>query len=188
MNYRRLAFALLLMYALPSFSSAQAKDKTAASPSRWGLLFDARNLLKIDGFEDGYQAGAGVLFWAAPKSAVRALLSLDYSDPAGDVLPTEAIFGLGLAYQWHPSRGRSAASPYLGPTAGLRVLAVTDEAAAIDLYFGGIFGVEAKIAGPVSFFCEYQLLASIDSDGVGVTLGTERAGVSRALLGLVVYF
>jgi hypothetical protein len=182
------AFIVVLVFASQAIAFAQAKDKGPVPGNRWGLIFDARNLLQLDGFEDGYQAGAGALFWADPKAAIRALLSVDHNNPSGDTLPTETILGIGVSGQWHPSRGRAVASPYLGPTAGVRILAVTDQATAIDIYFGAIFGVEAKLAGPVSFFGEYQLLASVDADGFSVTLGTARPGVSRALLGLIFYF
>jgi hypothetical protein len=184
----KFAFIVILVFTAQTIAFAQSKEKSAGPGNRWGILFDARNLLQLDGFEDGYQAGAGALFWADPKAAIRALLSVDHNNPSGDTLPTETILGIGVSGQWHPSRGRAVASPYLGPTAGMRILAVTDEATAIDIYFGAIFGVEAKLVGPVSFFGEYQLLASIDSEGFSVTLGTARPGVSRALLGLIFYF
>jgi len=58
----------------------------------------------------------------------------------------------------------------------------------IDFYFGGIFGVEAKLLQSISCFAEYQLLAAWDIDGFTLSLGTEGSDGSRALLGLIFYF
>jgi len=189
MDKRRFALVLAFALALPLVALAQSKGGGVAG-WRWGFIFDARNLSSLDGFEDGYQAGAGVMCRPLPKLAVRALLSVDHQDPEGTVLPTETVIGLGIAGQWHPAEGKSVASPYIGGTAGFRTQAITDEETAIDLYFGAVFGVEAKIVGPVSLFGEYQLLASLDSAGFTLTLGTgtDRFESSRALLGLIIYF
>lgn len=168
--------------------TAKSSPAPASKGGEWGLLFDAKNLLALDGFEDGYQAGAGIMYWPAPKIAARALIGIDHNDPEGDVAPTRTVFGLSLAGQWHPSKGKSVASPYVGATAGFRSLAITGLDTAIDIYFGAIGGVECKLFGPVSFFGEYQLLAVLDAQGFTLSLGTEGSDGSRALLGFIFYF
>jgi hypothetical protein len=175
------------MTALALSSTAFAQGKASAS-NQWGLLFDAKNLLALDGFEDGYQAGVGVLYWATPKIAARALLRLDYNNPEGDTAATRTEFGLGLAGLWHPARGKSSASPYLGALLGFQTLAYTDADTLIDLYFGAAGGVEVKLLPTISCFAEYQFLAAIDAQGVTISLGTEGSDGSRVLLGLIFYF
>lgn len=181
------ACVIYLLVALLALSSTAFAQGKASGSNQWGLLFDAKNLLAIDGFEDGYQAGVGVLYWATPNIAARALLRLDYNNPEGDTDPTRTEFGLGLAGLWHPT-GRSAASPYIGALLGFQTLAYTDADTLIDLYFGAAGGVEVKLLPAISCFAEYQLLAAIDAQGVTVSLGTEGSDGSRALLGLIFYF
>jgi hypothetical protein len=184
MKRRYVIYALVTALALSSTVFAQGK---ASGSNQWALLFDAKNLLALDGFEDGYQAGVGVMYWATPNIAARALVRLDYNNPEGDVAPTRTEFGLGLAGLWHPT-GRSAASPYVGALAGFQTLAYTGADTLIDFYFGAAGGVEVKLLPTISCFAEYQLLAAIDAQGVTISLGTEGSDGSRALVGLIFYF
>jgi hypothetical protein len=170
--------AALILLALPTALSA-------ATGGDWGLMFDARNLLSLGSFEDGYQFGAGIKYWASPKIAVRALLGVDHNT-APDSGPSKTFIGLGLAGEWHPKRGD--VSPYAGALAGFRMLAETDQTTAVDIYFGALFGAEAKLKGPISLFAEYDLIASFDINGFSVNLGTDGAGGGKALLGFIVYF
>jgi hypothetical protein len=54
----------------------------------------------------------------------------------------------------------------------------------IDLYFGGLGGVELAFWENVSLYAEYNMLASVDVDGFSVSLG----GEDSAQLGFIVYF
>jgi hypothetical protein len=175
-----LAVFAMLILALPA-SAAGGGDASG----QWGLLFNAKNLLYLDGFEDGYQAGAGVKYWVRPTIAARALLGVDHNtDKAGDLSTTTV--GLGLAGEWHPKRGD--VSPYFGPLLGTRVLAQTGQTTRADFYFGGLFGAEVKLFGPIWAFAEYDLVASFDVNGFTLTLGTNGSGGGQALIGLAVYF
>jgi hypothetical protein len=171
-----LALAILPM-ALPA-----APASFGAGPV--GLLFNAKNLLALDGFEDGYQAGAGVKYFLLPDIAARALLGV-YHNAAKDPGPTKTTIGLGLAGEWHPKSG--AVSPYLGALAGFRSLAQTGQDTSADFYFGALFGAEAKLLGPVSLFAEYDLVASFDAKGFTLRLGLDDTGAGDALLGIIIY-
>jgi hypothetical protein len=189
MKRRSIALAAALVFLLPGLAlaegSSSAKSGGDAPSGRWGLLFSAKNLLALDGFEDRYQAGAGVKFWATPSIAARGLLCLDHNT-APDSGPSRTTVGLGLAGEWHPSRG--AISPYVGALFGTRALARTDQETAIAFYFGGIFGAEAKLLDAVSFFAEYELVASVDATGFSVNLGTGNLGGGQAIIGFAIYF
>ncbi len=188
MNRSVRVFAFALAFSVSFIAFAQGKG-SAGDSKRWGLLFDCKNLLALNGFEDGYQAGAGVKFWATPSIAARALLRIDHNAPdaaSGD--PTTTEFGLGLAGEWHP-RQRAAASPYLGAMAGFQLYKASDlPDTLIDLYVGGLFGVEVKLLQSISCFAEDQLLGAWDDAGFTLSLGTEGSDGSRVLVGLIFYF
>jgi hypothetical protein len=189
MNYRSSSLALTLAILLPlcalAAGSAPENGAVGGDRGRWGFLFDAKSLLALSGFEDGYQAGAGLKYWATPSIAARALVGVEHNTPKGSSVSTSTI-GLGLAGEWHFKRG--AASPYAGPLLGARLLATTGQTTYVDLYFGGLVGAEAKILDNISFFGEYQLLASLDANGFTLTLGADGSGAGKALLGIIVYF
>jgi len=175
-------FFLAFLSFLPlGLSAAPASSGGGA----WGLLFNAKNVLALDGFEDGYQAGAGVKYWVLPAIAARALVGVNHN-AAKDPGPTKTTIGLGLAGEWHPKSG--AVSPYLGALAGFRSLAQTGQDTSADFYFGALFGAEAKLIGAVSLFAEYDLVASFDADGFTLRLGLDDTGAGDALLGIIVYF
>ena len=119
------------------------------------------------------------------EDALRALVSINYNKPEGSAISTTTL-GFGLGGEWHPKS--ADVSPYLGPLLGIRTNMITGQATTTDLYFGAQFGVEFKIIGPLSAFAEYDLVASFDSSGTSVTLGTDGWGGKKALVGLVVYF
>jgi len=191
MKYRSLTLALVILFGSSLALCAQAAKSSSASSSggKWGLLFDAKNLLALDGFEDGYQAGAGLKYWIQPSFAARALFMIDHvTPPEESLLPVDTKIGLSLAGEWHPTK-RANASPYLGGLVGFRSWAVEGvPETRIDIYLGGIFGVEVKLLQSISCFAEYQLLGVFDAEGFTLSLGTEGSDGSRALLGLIFYF
>ena len=188
MNRLFRGFALALMLSASAIIFAQGKG-SAGDSNRWGLLFDCKNLLALNGFEDGYQAGAGVKYWITSEIAARALARIDHNTPPEESTALASTeFGLGLAGEWHPDQ-RAAASPYVGGLAGFQILAEENAPETlIDFYLGGIFGVEVKLLSAVSCFAEYQLLAAWDDAGFTLSLGTEGSDKSRALIGLIFYF
>jgi hypothetical protein len=180
MKKAAILMSLTLMIAVSAFSQAKGSADTS-----WGLLFNAKNVLALDGFEDGYQAGAGVKYWALPTLAARALLGLNLNS-AKDSGSTKTTIGLGLAGEWHPKKG--AVSPYLGGLAGFRGLFGSGLDPSADFYFGALFGAEAKLIGPVSLFAEYDLIASFDAKGFTLRLGLDEENAGEALLGIIIYF
>jgi hypothetical protein len=187
MKLRLTVIVLSLLLISTLAAGAQAKD--ASAQNRWGFLFDSKNLLALDGFEDGYQAGAGVKYWITPSIAARALLRIDHNTPPEESLELiRTEIGLGLAGEWHPAK-RAATSPYFGGLAGFQILSVENAPETlIDIYFGGIAGVEVKLLQSISCFAEYQLLGALDSEGFTLSLGTEGSDGSRVLIGLIFYF
>jgi hypothetical protein len=183
---RILVLALTLAASCAAFSESKG---SAESSNRWGLLFDCKNVLALEGYEDGFQAGAGAKYWITPSIAARALARIDHNTPPEDsVAPASTELGLGAAGEWHPAK-RAAASPYLGGLAGFQIYAEEGaDSTLIDLYLGGLFGVEVKLFNTVSCFAEYQLLAAWDIKGFTLSLGTEGSDSSRALIGLIFYF
>lgn len=181
---------LVLALALAASCTAFSETKGSADGSnRWGILLDCKNLLALNGFEDGYQAGAGAKYWIKPDIAARALVRIEHNTPPEESSsPARTELGLGAAGEWHPAK-RSAASPYLGGLAGFQLVAVegADETL-VDLYLGGLFGVEVKLLDSISCFAEYQLLAAWDIKGFTLSLGAEGSDTSRALIGLIFYF
>jgi hypothetical protein len=181
---------IVALLVVSSFAaSAQGKGSSGAGADEWGLLFDCKNLLALDGFDDGYQGGAGVKYWINPSFAARALLRIDHNTPP-ETSPSPATteFGLGVAGEWHPGK-RSAASPYFGGLAGFQIYAKEGAPQTlIDFYLGGMAGVEVKLLNAISCFAEYQLLGAFDIQGFTLSLGTEGSDGSRALLGLIFYF
>jgi hypothetical protein len=179
---------ILLSLALIAAGGASSQAK-GGGDARWGLLLDCRSLLALNGFEDGYQAGAGAKYWIDQGLAARGLVRIDHNTPPEDsIAPASTEFGLGAAAEWHPAK-RAAASPYLGALAGFQLYAEEGaENTLIDLYLGGLFGVELKLLNTVSCFAEYQLLAAWDDKGFTLSLGTEGSDASRAVIGLIFYF
>jgi hypothetical protein len=160
---------VLVVFALPL--SAQA-NKT------FGLIFEMNNLLvSIGPYNDSYQAGAGLKWWAAKNLAFRGLVNLDFNSNAG---VTTMDLGFGAAVEFHPTPNK--ASPYLGGLVGTRVAIAAGNA--IDLYLGGLGGVEVNVWENIGMYAEYALLLSIDANGVSVGIGP--AGGAR--LGIIVYF
>jgi hypothetical protein len=186
MKLRSLLFLVASLSLFPLLAFGQGKG---GLENRWGFLFDCKNLLALNGFEDGYQAGAGVKYWVTPDIAARALTRIDHNTPPEESTALASTeIGLGVAGEWHPKQ-RAAASPYIGALAGFQTLSIENaDETLIDLYFGGIFGVEVKLLNTISCFAEYQLLAAWDADGFTLSLGTEGSDGSRALLGLIFYF
>jgi len=186
---RRVGILVLFALLISSASAFAQARSTASTSDKWGLLINAKKLLALDGFEDGYQAGAGVKYWIQPKLAARGLVMVEHNTPPEEsATPAETSIGLGFAGEWHPN-GRAAASPYVGGLAGFRTLTIegVDETR-IDIYLGGMFGVEVKLLQSISCFAEYQLLGAFDNAGFTLSLGTEGSDGSRVLLGLIFYF
>jgi hypothetical protein len=176
-------FTLAGAFAAPA---APAKAKTSASsgtPSQFAFIFDLKNLLlSIEEFEDGYQAGAGIKWWALDSIAVRGLANLNLN-AQDDVLTTS--FGISAGAEWHPIKKK--VSPYLGGFAGIRATAVSPnpgDANRIDIYFGGMGGAEIAVWENLGFYAEYNLVAAIDANGFTVDFG----GANSAQLGLLIYF
>jgi hypothetical protein len=186
---RRNRILVLALTLAASYAAYSESKGSADGSSRWGLLLDCKNLLALNGFEDGYQAGAGAKYWISPSIAARALVRIDHNTPPEDsAAPASTEFGLGAAGEWHPAK-RSAASPYLGGLAGFQLVAEEGaDKTLIDLYLGGLFGVEVKLLDSISCFAEYQLLAAWDIKGFTLSLGTEGSDSSRAIIGLIFYF
>ncbi len=182
---KRSVFLLLASFLLSVPMVLAAAPAAPAASGSIGLLFDAKNLLLLSGFEDGYQAGAGVKYWATQSVAARALVGA-YHNTAPNSGPSTTTLGLGFAGEWHPRRGD--VSPYVGTLVGTRMLAVTGQTTAFDFYFGGLFGVEAKLVGPISLFAEYDLVASVDANGFSVNFGIDSTDKGQALLGMIIYF
>lgn len=180
--------ALALICASMPIAAAGPSGAGAQGPAprgKMGLMFNAKNLLAIDGYEDWYQAGVGFKYWLQPAWALRGLLGIEHNTNSSGTLST-TMLGISAAGEWHPIQGD--VSPYLGPFAGVRGLAETDQTTAVDIYFGGLVGVEAKVLGPLSAFAEYALLASFDLNGFSLNFGTDGSGGGAATIGLVVYF
>ena len=173
----------------PAAGQATSPNPGPAAPKAergaLGILFSAKNLLALGGYEDGYMAGAGLKYWIHPNFAARALVGIEHNTPLNTSNSTTTI-GLGLAGEWHPSRGE--ASPYVGALAGMRTLGRPGQQTAADFYFGGLFGAEVKLLSSISAFVEYDLLLSMDSNGFSLNLGTDGSGGGRVLIGLIVYF
>jgi hypothetical protein len=178
---------LLLVLPISAAPSGASSGDPAKAPSRgsMGFLFSANSALSFDGFADGYQAGAGFKYWLSPTFALRGLLGVEHNTVLSGASSTTTI-GLGAAGEWHLVTGN--VSPYIGALCGARAVGETGQALRADFYLGGLGGVEVKIYGPISVFAEYQLLASVDSNGFSLNLGTDGSGGSSALLGLAVYF
>jgi hypothetical protein len=185
----RLLRVFVIALLLSSACLAFAQGKGSADANQWGLLFDCKNLLALNGFEDGYQAGAGAKYWVTPSIAARALVRIDHNTPdSASGNPTTTEFGLGAAGEWHPSK-RTAASPYVGGTAGFQIYkSSAAQETLIDIYVGALAGVEVKLFQTISCFAEYQLLGAWDDAGFTLSLGTEGSDGSRALIGLIFYF
>ncbi len=178
-----------LVYAIAVFSLLGLAMPLAAadgdSGGKWGLMFSAQNLLAPNGYKDGYQPGAGVKYWITPAIAARGLLSIEYNKPKGSDIST-TLLGFGLAGEWHPKS--AGVSPYLGPLLGLQSQMITDQTTLMNLYIGALFGAEFKVIGPLSAYAEYDLVASWDSNGTTVSLGTDGSGGGKAMIGFIVYF
>jgi hypothetical protein len=178
--------SLTLMAAGIAFSQSKGSVE-----NKWGLLLDCKNVLALNGFEDGFQAGAGVKYWVDPSIAARALVRVDHNTPPDvSTSPAHTEVGLGVAGEWHPSKRAAASpSPYVGGLAGFQLYAEEGaESTLIDLYLGGLFGVELKLYNTISCFAEYQLLAAWDKKGFTISLGAEGSDSSRVLVGLIFYF
>lgn len=176
----------LLCLALPAAAAPGAEASKGQAPrGSLGFLFGANSALSFDGFADGYQAGAGLKYWLSPTFALRGLLGVEHNTVLSGATSTTTI-GLGAAGEWHLLTG--SVSPYAGALCGARMLAETGQALRFDVYAGALGGVEVKIYGPISAFAEYQLLASFDSNGFSLNLGTDGSGGGSALIGLAVYF
>jgi hypothetical protein len=181
---KRFLALVLASLSLLAFVLPVAAEPGTASKGALGLLFNAKSVLTVDGFEDGYQAGAGLKYWATPEIAARVLLGVEHNTNVAGTDST-TTFGLGLAGEYHFATG--PISPYAGALLGMRLLAVTGDETLGDYYFGALGGAEIKISGPVSAFFEYQLLASFDANGFSLNLGTNGTGAGSALIGLIVY-
>lgn len=150
---------------------------------RWGLMFNLADILSADAYSDGYQAGAGIKYLPRPDIGIRGLLGIDHNSQDS---VSRTVVGLGAAGEWHFMRG--LVSPYAGALAGSRFLFETGQDTSVDLYFGGLFGVEARIVKNLALFAEYDLVASFDDDGFSLRLGLPSSSVGGAIVGFIVYF
>ncbi|PKL24657.1 MAG: hypothetical protein CVV47_09485 [Spirochaetae bacterium HGW-Spirochaetae-3] len=169
---------LALAIALLASQFSVAEPAKAGVGRGIGLVFDFQGFLETVGsYEDGYQAGAGKKWWFEDSLALRGLASVAYNAIDGE---SSSAWGLSAACEWHPARRK--ASPYLGGFLGARATMAAENR--IDLYFGGLGGVELAFWENVSLYAEYNMLASVDVDGFSVSLG----GEDSAQLGFIVYF
>lgn len=173
-----LLFALLTVSAFAA-APAQSKPK-AGTVSDFAFIFDLKNLLlSIEEFEDGFQSGVGLKYWALDVLAVRALANFNLN-ANNDV--TTTAFGLSAGAEWHPVKRK--VTPYAGGFAGLRATSQTGAEGRVDFYFGGMGGAEFAVWENLSFYAEYNLLVSNDINGWTIDVG----GANSAQLGLLVYF
>lgn len=168
------------MFLAPSGSWAEPKREV---PPSWGLLFDLGNVLSAESYSDGYQAGAGVTYRPKEGFSIRALLGIDCS--VLDSVSSTAV-GLGVAAEWRLASG--TVSPYAGPLAGARFLFRTGSDNLVDVYLGGLFGVEVEIVRQLSVFAEYDLVASFDATGFSLGLGVPESDAGGARMGFSVNF
>ena len=164
-------FMILILAFAASVHAADAAQS-------FGFIFEMRDLLlSIDSYEDGFQAGAGLKWRMMDTLALRGLLNFELNIFEGD---TTAEIGLSCGAEFHPVKAK--VSPYLGGFAGTRV--IMDAESAVDLYFGGMAGVEMRVWENVGAFAEYDLLVRFDADGF--TMGIGAGG--GAQIGLIIYF
>jgi len=154
-----------------------------AGRGRWGLMFGLADILSVDAYADGYQAGAGIKLSLKPDFALRGLLSIDHNSQDST---SRTALGLGAAGEWHFAEG--TVSPYAGGLVGSRFLWETGQDSAVDFYFGGLFGVEARIVKSLALFAEYDLVASFDGAGFSIRLGPRDSSLGGAQVGFIVYF
>lgn len=172
--------ALFALLAVSTVAAAPAAKPKAGTASDFAFIFDLQNLLlAIEEFDDGYQAGVGLKYWAVDVLAVRALANFNLNSNE-DVTTTN--LGISAGAEWHPLKKK--VSPYLGGFLGLRTTSQTGAEGRIDFYLGGIGGAEIVVWENLSFYAEYNLLVSNDINGWTVSLG----GAKSAQLGLLVYF
>ena len=164
-----------------------AAESPAAREYSWGLVFNLGDILSLESYQDGYQAGAGLKYRFGEELALRGLLGI-YCNEDDEADTEYQAIGLGLAAEWHLAP--APVSPYAGALAGARFLSETDEDNKVDLYFGALFGVELELYRNLSLLAEYELVASFDAEGSSVSLGVSgtEGEAGGALLGLVVYF
>jgi opacity protein-like surface antigen len=187
MRKRTIIIVLLAILTFAGAYAAPAKAKTStasATDSQFAFVFDLKNLLlSIEEFEDGYQAGAGLKWWAMDILAVRGLANLNLNALDG---VTTTAFGISAGAEWHPLQRRKV-SPYVGGLAGFRATTIAPTGNGenrIDIYFGAMGGAEIAVWENLSFYAEYNLIGSIDANGFTLDLG----GANSAQLGLLVYF
>ena len=157
-----------------------ASVHAAETSQNFGLIFEMRNLLlSINPYDDGYQAGAGLKWWMMKNTALRGLLNFDMNINAG---VTTAELGFSCGIEYHPVQVK--ASPYFGGFAGVRMVGDGVNPIAVDLYAGGMGGVEVRVWENVAAFAEYDLLLRLDAAGFSAGIG---AG-GGAQVGLIVYF
>jgi opacity protein-like surface antigen len=159
-------------------------------PARVGLIFGFQNLLSdILPYDDGYQSGVGAKYWLNKTMAIRGLASFRYNTPieAGSTAPATTDLGLGAAFEYHPKELLKA-SPYFGGGLGTRMTFETGAESAVEFSLAGIGGIELKITDNISVYGEYQLLATIDSQGFTVSLANLDNPQDGVVLGLLFYF
>ena len=131
----------------------------------------------VDGGQTGTTAGGlGMKLWVGEKSALRALLDLEFQNISGT---RDTYFGIGAAYEYHLLQRR--VSPYLGGLAGLQVQ--TGTANNVGVYFGGLLGAEFELVENLNLYGEYSLLVRIDDPEFTIDLGLG----NNAQIGIIVY-
>jgi len=180
-------YVIIIMFMMIAFAgayAAPAKAKASPPDSSLAFVFDLKNLLlSIEEFEDGYQAGVGLKWWAMDILAIRGLANFNLNSLAG---VTTTAFGVSAGAEWHPLQKKKV-SPYLGGFVGIRATTISPnpgDANRIDIYFGGSGGAEIAVWENISFYAEYNLIGSIDANGFTIDLG----GTNGAQLGLLIYF
>jgi hypothetical protein len=173
-----ICLAALLAFGVPLAAGAQEK-KIDLKGQRLGLVFNAANLLLgIVESSDAVSAGLGLKYWLGQKAALRAVLDFThYSD--SDTNASDTAFGLSGTFEYHFVKGK--VSPYTGGLFGVRMQ--TGDTNDLDLYLGGILGVEVRVLDYLGLFAEYDLRLHMNEPEFWIDLGLG----NNAQLGVIVY-
>jgi hypothetical protein len=171
---------VIVIFALPLSAQTQAPTQGPAQGNRsLGFIFEMSNVLasSLGPYNDNYQAGAGLKWWLSKNMAMRGLLGLNFNT-AGGVITTDIGLSCGAEFHLAPAK----VSPYFGGFVGTHALLAA--ANVVDIYFGGMGGVEMNIWENINVYAEYALLVSILPTGFSIGIGP--TGGTR--LGLILYF
>ena len=144
MKIRRILFFIIMLIVLGMMSStilvAQEVPEILLE-HKLGLIFNiGAPLLSIEEHNDDVQSGLGVKLWINDKSALRALLDLNFLNDSG-AGTTVFTLGIGSAFEYHLLREKI--SPYIGAVGGVRF--ETGAGNNLTLYAGGLLGAEVAL-------------------------------------------